>query len=84
MFVTLQRTTLVSSPECYHGNKRANNGSIGLPSPGIISNSLKGASSFLSQHTPQSHAELWKTPDQRNENNRKKYRYHSSCYRFAI
>lgn len=51
MFVTLRRTTLVSSPERYRGNKRANNSSIELPSPGIISNSLKGLSSFLSQHT---------------------------------
>lgn len=81
MFVTLRRTTLVSSPERYRGNKRANNGSIELPLPGIISNSLKGASSFLSQHTVQSHTALWKglrPPDQRNQNNRGKYHYHSS------
>lgn len=87
MFVTLRRTTLVSSSERYRGNKRTNNGSIELPSQGIISDSLKGASSFLSQHTLQSHAELWKTlwpPDQRNPNNWRKYHYHSSSHRFTI
>lgn len=60
MFVTLQRTTLVSRPGRYRGNKRANNGDIGLPSRGIISDPSKGAASFLCQHAPQSPAELWK------------------------
>lgn len=46
MFVTLRRTTLVSSPERYRGNKKANNDSIELPSPGIISKSLKRSVQF--------------------------------------
>lgn len=60
MFVTLQRTTLVSSPGRYRGNKRANNGAIGLPSRGTISDPSKGAAGFLCQHAPQSPAEPWK------------------------
>lgn len=61
MFVTLQRTTLVSSPGRYRGNKRANNGDIGLPSRGTVPDPSKAAASFLCQHAPQSPAELWKT-----------------------
>lgn len=60
MFVTLPGTTLVSSPGRYRGNKRANNGDIGLPSRGTISEPSKGAAGFLCQHAPQSPAELWK------------------------
>lgn len=60
MFVTLQRTTLVSSRGRYRGNKGANNGAIGLPSRGPISDPSKGAASFLCQHAPQSPAALWK------------------------